>query len=122
MNANLAPMWSFLAVEPVVKSARRKLPEAFSTVASPVAGARARQQAFLKILEWVERAMVGRPMPVKLPRRLLAAQVFYAMVDLSDLRALPDRDLERWKTTVLSSVMIEMPTHAVVAGSPITAA
>lgn len=114
MKANQAPIWSFLAVEPTVRAARRRMPEAFAIVASPVASAAARRAAFERITNWVGAALKDTPAALRHSPRMLAVQVFYAIVDLSDQRALPDRDLQRWMNQLMGGTRIDIPTHAVV--------
>jgi hypothetical protein len=108
---DVVPAWSFLAVEPIVAQVRRRMPEAFHAATSPKSGAAARQIAFQRFFEAVERHLSGK---VTLPTRQLAIQVFYAMVDLASDRNLTDRELQRYLSVILGGMPSDIPTHAVV--------
>lgn len=101
MESIKAPQWSFLAVEPAVKRSIRSAPMALRAFALAPNGQQ-RSIAFWTIFERAETEIRVANPSAPLDRRRLATQVFYALIDLTDLKAAPDRDVQRWLDAALA--------------------
>lgn len=111
-RVTLVPEWSFLAVEPFVRSVIRRHPDLFQAFLN---GRKAvtRSRAFWKIFAGVEAA-IARKTPWSIPsRRRLATQTVYALVDIAKSN-IPDRDVQRILRSVLGQEGV-LPQSAVVA-------
>jgi hypothetical protein len=112
MKTPEAPSWSFLAVEPLAKRVTRKAPEAHKALFSKRATLAVRSQAFWTLFE-LACLMSGRAPGDPLARYHAAIQFFYALVDLSENRSMPDRELQRWLNAICGATA-PTPATAVV--------
>lgn len=106
------PVWSFLAVEPAVKIAVKKSPDAFGDFISAKNSAH-RARAFWKLFASIEKHVAQR-MPIAIvDRHRLAIQAYYALIDLSELNEAADRDVQRWLDVIMRNDSVTQPTAAV---------
>lgn len=108
----MVPEWSFLAVEPFVRSVVRRHPELLQAF---IEGRKAstRNQAFWRIFAGVEAALARKTPWSILSRRRLATQTVYALVDIAQWNA-ADREVQRILRAVLGQGE-SLPQAAVVA-------
>lgn len=115
MKANLVPSWSFLAIEPIAKVAKKKMKKEFSTLFADRTSLKVRRECFWALFAIAE-ASLTTPQREPAYRQHLAVQFFYALVDISDHSEMPDRDMQRWQNAVVGRAIAfeKQPTHAVV--------
>lgn len=109
----MVPEWSFLAVEPYVRSVVRRHPDLLRAFLD---GRKAisRNQAFWKIFAGVEAAIARKTPWTILSRRRLATQTVYALVDIAQSNV-PDREVQRILRIVLEHG--EAPPQTAIVGT-----
>lgn len=112
MKPRTAPSWSFLALEPQAKKAKKLAPKEFQTLVSKRSSLNQRRLAFWSLFSSVESEVVA-PKSSPSTRQHTAIQLFYALISLSDWNQMPDRDLQRWQNAIVGAGT-PVSSHAVV--------
>ncbi len=107
------PNWSFLAIEPYVKSVIRRKPILTTTFLRSRAPA-GRACAFWELVSLMERDIAKSAPQSLCDRHRLAIQIYYALVDLTELSNANDREIQRRLTTIMRHEASAETANAVV--------
>ncbi len=94
------PNWSFLAIEPFVKSVIRRKPMLTTTFLRSRAPS-GRAFAFWELVSLMERDIAKSAPQSLCDRHRLAVQIYYALVDLTELSSANDREIQRRLDTIM---------------------
>lgn len=96
MSQSIHSNFVFLNLEPMVKSAKAKLPKAFRTLFSEKNDLVERRKAFFALLESIETDwMMAMPSASGINNRRRATLAFYALVGGSSKEAMADTEVEK---------------------------
>lgn len=107
------PNWSFLAIEPFVKSVIRRKPMLTTTFLRSRAPT-GRASAFWELVSIMEREIAKSAPQSLCDRHRLAVQIYYALVDLTELSDANDREIQRRLNTIMRHEASAAPSYAVI--------